>query len=227
MPANFLDELFFEGNTVQVEFRGPLLTRTVLLTTVQSIDDRIIQLGLANPDFETYPLLQPGIGLVISAREKNSMQVYYYTSTLTEFKNGNPAQLFLLRPPLIQTLSRRNFFRCDVDFPFSYWRDEAEKVEGKVVNLSASGLYGHGPHQPAFRVGMELTLEFTLPNQTQPSLIDAKLIRIQKTDNRDERGMAFHFSHPEEKLQNEIIKYLFFRQRELIQKGLIKIGTIQ
>lgn len=226
MPANFLDELFYPGNTVQIEYRETLLSKVVLLTSVESISEETIRLQLMPTDSPAFTPIKAGTGLAISVREKNTNQVYFYTSELIEHQTGNPSLLIIRRPPLIQTLSRRNFFRCDVDFQF-YCEVEAVKYKGKAVNLSASGLYGIIHKELPLKPGDILPLELFLPTLSEPLAVEAKIIRFQKIEGDNNWGLALHFTNPEEKFQNIITKYLFQRQRELIKKGRIKIGTIQ
>ncbi|HYH04462.1 MAG TPA: PilZ domain-containing protein [Bacillota bacterium] len=226
MPANFLDELFYPGNTVQIEYRQNLLSKVVLLTSVESISEETIRLRLMQTDSETFSPIKTGTGLAVSAQEKNTTQVYFYTSEFIEHQPGNPSLLIIRRPSLIQTISRRNFFRCDVDFQF-YYAVEDRKYRGQVENLSASGLYGVIKDSTQLKPGVILPLELNLPTLTEPLTVEAKIIRVQKVEGEDKWGLALHFNNPGEKFQNVIIKYLFQRQRELIKKGLIKIGTIQ
>lgn len=226
MPGNFLDELFYPGNTVQVEYYENPRSKLVILTSVQSISDQTIQLLVTNEANANQTPVKPGIILLLKVREKSTAQVYYYSSKLIEYRPGNPVLLVIKRPPLSQTLSRRNFFRCEVDFPFSFWVNKQE-VKGQVKNLSASGLYGTFEVKLNLKLGMILPIEFKLPTYEEPISLEAKIVRSHKTDQKGVWGIALHFHNQQEKIENIIIKYLFQRQRELIQSGQIKVAQIE
>jgi c-di-GMP-binding flagellar brake protein YcgR len=226
MPANFLDELFYPGNTVQLEFRPDFVHKTVILTAVVNITDDVLQLALPLDRNQYFTPIKIGTCLTLSTREKNSTKIYYYTTELLEHHEGNPSILTLKRPTFIQNTSRRNFFRCDVDLIFYYWLEE-NCYRGQVINLSASGLYGIIETNRQLNPGGILPLKILLPSLEEPLSIEAKIIRIVKTDKSGYSGIALHYHNPTEKIQTLFTKYLFQRQRELIQEGRIKIGQIK
>jgi c-di-GMP-binding flagellar brake protein YcgR len=226
MSDNFIDELFYPGNTVQVEYRENLTAKKILLTIVNSIDEEHIHLIYPPEDSNDSAVSIPvGTGMILCVREKNTTQIYYYSSRLIEHKSGNPDLLVMERPSFAQYASRRNFFRCDVDFPFYYWI-EKQQYKGLTCNLSASGMYGIIQYDPQLKPEMILQLEIPIPLIPAPLGCEARIIRLSPAENPDQRGVALHFENPDEKLQNELTKYLFQRQRELIKKGMIKIGRI-
>jgi c-di-GMP-binding flagellar brake protein YcgR len=228
MPANLIDELFYPGATIQIEFRLSPTAKQLLLTSVDSLTDDVIKLLLPLTEDDPFTPVPVGTKIVLSVREKKTTQIYYYTAELLEHCVGNPSLLVVRRPSPIQFSSRRNFFRCEVDFYF-YYRNEEEYYRGQAVNLSASGLYGIincNPHlSPGGLIQLEIPL-FSLNDSGEPLTVEARIIRIEQTDRPDQSAIAVHFHNPPEKAQNLITKYLFQRQRELIQKGMIKIGRI-
>jgi c-di-GMP-binding flagellar brake protein YcgR len=226
MPKNFMDELFYPGNTVQLEFRPDFIAKTILLTSVVNITDELLQLALPLAEDEKFNPIKPGTLLTLSAREKHSTKIYYYTAELLEHHDGNPSILILRRPAFIQNTTRRNFFRCEVNFLFYYWLKE-DCYRGRVMNLSASGLYGIIETNRHLNPGGLLQLEIMLPILDEPLNVEARIIRFDKTYQLGHSGIALHYHNPTEKIQNLITKYLFQRQRELIQEGRIKIGRIQ
>jgi c-di-GMP-binding flagellar brake protein YcgR len=226
MPTNFMDELFYPGNTVQLEFRTDLLAKTILLTRVISIDDERLQLELPLDQDEPFTPIKIGTLLTLSARERDSVKVYYYTTELLEHQPQNLSLIIVKRPSFVQNMSRRNFFRCDVDLLFYYWLEET-CYRGRAVNLSASGLFGIIDTNPELDTDNIIPLEIMLPTGDEALAVEGKIIRIVKTDQPETSGIAFHYHNPTEKLQNQITKYLFQRQRELIQEGRIKIGRLQ
>lgn len=225
MPGDFIDELFYPGNTVQVEYRENISAKQILLTMVDSIDENRIYLLYPVEPNEPFVSIPSGTGMILCVKEKNTTQIYYYSSRLVEHKNANPALLVVERPSFAHAASRRNFFRCEVDFPFYYWVED-QKYKGLACNLSASGLYGIIQYNPQLQPKMVLQLELRVPLIPSSLSCEARIIRINPAEKPDLRGIALHFENPNEKLQNELTKYLFQRQRELIKKGMIKIGRI-
>jgi c-di-GMP-binding flagellar brake protein YcgR len=226
MPENFMDELFYSGNTVQIEYRPDFITKTILLTRVLNITDDSLQLELPLAENEPFAPIKLGTQLTLSAREKKSTKIYYYNTELLNHQPGNPSLLTLKRPSFIQNTSRRNFFRCEVSLLF-YYKFEEDYYRGRIINLSASGLYGIIETNHLLNPGGILPLEIIIPIFEEPLIAEGKVIRINKTDKAESSGIALHFYHPTEKLQNQLTKYLFQRQRELIQEGRIKIGRIE
>jgi c-di-GMP-binding flagellar brake protein YcgR len=225
MPGNLIDELFYPGNTVQVEYRENITAKRILLTVVSGIDEESIKLISPEELNDPFVSIPSGTGMILCVKERNTTQIYYYSSRLVKQINGNPALLVVERPSFAQVASRRNFFRCDVDFPFYYWVEE-RKYKGWASNLSASGMYGIIPYDPQLKPEMILRLEIPVPLLPASLSCEARIIRLSPAEKLDQRGVALHFENPNEKLQNELTKYLFQRQRELIQKGMIKIGRI-
>ncbi|MGD8401374.1 MAG: PilZ domain-containing protein, partial [Bacillota bacterium] len=175
---------------------------------------------------EPFTPIKLGTQLTLSAREKNSTKVYYYNTELLSHQTGNPSILTLKRPSFIQNTSRRNFFRCEVSLLF-YYQFEENSYRGRVINLSASGLYGIIETNPLLNPGGILPLEIMVPPFEEPLSVEGRVIRINQTDKAESAGIALQFHHPTEKLQNQLTKYLFQRQRELIREGRIKIGRIE
>jgi c-di-GMP-binding flagellar brake protein YcgR len=221
----FIDELFYPGNNVQVEYREDLLNKKILLTTVDGIRGNYLHLFYAEEPNHPFMPIPSETGMILCAKKKNTPDIYFYTTRLLEHKNTIPAVLVVERPALIQASSRRTFFRCDVELPFYFWVDE-QKFKGQASNISAGGMYGFIPHEPHLKPGMILRLEIQIPQSVEPLIFEARIIRFHRAEKPDQRGVALEFFNPNVKLQNELVKYIFLRQRELIQKGKIKVGRI-
>ncbi|HOJ78839.1 MAG TPA: PilZ domain-containing protein [Bacillota bacterium] len=216
---SFNNELFKPGNSIQIEFRDQANVRKVYKTFI--MEANAASLTIILPEDQEINI-QPGTDLVVICKE--SSENYYFISEIIEIIPGTPPKLILNKPKQIKTYSRRNFFRCDVDLTLIYWDDSKIEKVGKVINLSASGLYAIVPYDRSLKKSALLHCQINLPTLTEPIFFDAKVIRFERTESETNQGVALSFEGINEKIENDIIKYLFQRQRELIQLGHIKVG---
>jgi hypothetical protein len=191
MPGNLIDELFYPGNTVQVEYRENITAKRILLTVVSGIDEESIKLISPEELNDPFVSIPSGTGMILCVKERNTTQIYYYSSRLVKQINGNPALLVVERPSFAQVASRRNFFRCDVDFPFYYWVEE-RKYKGWASNLSASGMYGIIPYDPQLKPEMILRLEIPVPLLPASLSCEARIIRLSHRSGRGNVGPDAH-----------------------------------
>ena len=215
----FFKKLFSCGNSLQIEFRDHSKQKKLFKTIIDKISDRELTLILP-----VSQLIPPGTKLVVIGRHDTDSQNYYFTAEVLTFHQGDPATLTISMPIPMQTSSRRRFFRCDVDLFFIYQDDTEMEYRGRIINLSASGLFAIVKNHPSLRISQILTCQLHLPTSVEPLRFEGKIIRIETVENDDEIGIALDFVNVSEKIQNEITKYLFQRQRELIKMGHIKAG---
>jgi len=213
------DELFHVGNIVQIEFRDEFQKKIVSKTRVVKSEPDSLEL-LLPADF---PIpVKAGLKIMITCHI--SPRNYYFNSKVMRSK-ANPPSLVITRPAVIQAVSRRSFFRCEVELTLTYLSKKDEPKIGIVFNLSASGLFAHIKQDHLLKVGAVIEGEITLPTQPETLNFKAKVTRLEKIDN-EAQGVALSFQTIDEKFENVIIKYLFQRQRELIKLGHIKAGKI-
>jgi len=222
MDSNFLfKKLFNSGNSLQIEFRDHSKQKKLFKTVIEKMGDREVTLIL--PVSQQIP---PGTKLVVIGRHDADLKNYYFTAEILAFHQGDPATITISMPVTMQTTSRRRFFRCDVDLFFIYQDDTETEYRGRIVNLSASGLFAIVKDNPSLKLHQIITCQLHLPTSVEPIRFEGKVIRVESTENDDEKGIALDFVNISEKIKNEITKYLFQRQRELIKMGHIKAGRI-
>lgn len=224
MTNNTAQKLFSPGSQLLIEFEDSHQNKNIYKTVIKNVSEGVIHLQL--PSAQSVP---------IAAQTKLSVylghvtQSYFFNALVISYQPGNrpsPPVLTITWPEQIETLSRRKFFRCDVELPFHYEDHQYLNQAGRVINLSASGLLAVISHDPHLEINMILNCKFQLPTLTDFLKFEGKIIRLDKVENPSEQGIALNFEAVSEKFQNEVIKYLFFRQRELINERQIKAGHV-
>lgn len=224
MPNNTAKKLFKIGSQLLIEFEDNHQNRNIYRTRISEVNDAEIALQL--PPAQSVPI-EPQTKLAIYLGHVS--QGYYFNAAVIAYQPGNPSlppTLIISWPEQIATLSRRKFFRCDVELPFYYQDHRYQEHSGRVINLSASGLLAVVGHNPQLGINMVFNCRFEMPTLTEPLEFEGKIIRLDKTENPSEQGIALNFEDITEKFQNEVIKYLFQRQRELINERQMKAGQV-
>ena len=213
------EEIFQSGNFVQIEFYDENDKKIIYFTYVHCLEKD--KLTLMMPLKETsLEQLKPGTKMNIVYRNENEQRDYIFSSRFIETKMELPV-LIINRPPENQFQIGRKFFRCDVKLPFSYFLSHKE-LHGEVLNLSASGLLAQVEKSSnTFELETVLTCQIILPTAPKPILLVGKITRIEGKGQYQEIALSFEYTSKE--LQDQITKYLFTRQRALINLGHIKL----
>lgn len=96
-------------------------------------------------------------------------------------------QLQVRRPERIQNLPRRDYFRVKTMLPVLV----DEELKGTFRDMSASGgLIGFREPQ-RFEVSQVLELEFTLPDDREPTIVEAEVVRLAGTEERPRISVRF------------------------------------
>jgi len=125
-------------------------------------------------------------------------------------------------PEKIEKLPRRSYFRLNVDCPLAVGGEV--DIEGRVINLSGNGLMALFDEADLdyFKKGEKYILCIELPSSDMPLEFKAEAVRVMNPKKDKNRPtVAFHFPNIPESLRDEIISYLFQRQRRLIKMGII------
>lgn len=152
-------------------------------------------------------------GSEVNLTQDSSPKAYAAMVQVIETKPGEPPLLYTTQPQKIAKVSRRRFFRVEVDLPMS-----AGGVSGRVTNLSGSGLMALVPTGLA-KEGGPLEVKLELPGLPAPLPLRGKVVRLTKAN--DAERVAVHFTSLTERIRDEIIRYVTARQRELLSLGLL------
>lgn len=211
-------ELLQPGKTVYLEFYDESGKKLIYRTSILSFESE--QLSLLTPKND-YILekIKPGTRIMVICRYERDYHDYVFTTKLIKIEAEHPL-LLISKPAELGFNIGRNFFRCEVKLPFLCF-NKKEKYIGEITNLSANGLYAI--LKPDFQIepGATLTCQIVLPNSNEPLLFVAKVVRVVK--NQNSQGIGLNFPHITKNIQDQITKYLFQRQRALINLGQIRI----
>lgn len=209
-----IERLFRPGKKIEIELddeRGN--KRTYQTVIIRNINKDHLSLLLSNKE-ESIRGLKPGAKISINCDE---LCKFVFITELIEVKSGEYPLLIAQCPTEIHYSSRRRYFRCDVNFPFSFFYKQ-EQYKGDVLDLSVSGLRATTYSQFNLQQGMFLTCKFVLPTTAKPVLLVAKITRVDKNTEYQEIGLCFQ--NPSRDIQSQITQFLFQRQRILINQNL-------
>lgn len=117
----------------------------------------------------------------------------------------------------IRKIQRRNFFRLLTSMDIVIRKADDVVVEKtKTVDISGGGIKLLSKQN--FEVNDIVKLDFKL--ESKEFSFDAKVVKIDNTDIRDIKEISLQFIDILEKDRNEIIRFIFDKQREGIKKGM-------
>jgi c-di-GMP-binding flagellar brake protein YcgR len=205
------------GKNVQLELLDENGKKIIYRTSIWSFEDDQLSLLIPSND-KILKSTQPGSKITIVCRSDGDSHDYIF---ITEFIRVDLEQPLLIinKPSKLEFSIGRNFFRCEVNLPF-HWFESKGKCKGEVINLSASGLYAIINPDTNLTPGMVITCQIVVPN-ILPLIIVAKVMRVVKKENF--QGVALNFQFIDQNIQDHIMKYLFQKQRALLNVGQIRV----
>ncbi|MGE5583436.1 MAG: flagellar brake protein [Bacillota bacterium] len=215
---NALKEFLKPGKNVQLEFTADNGRKLIYRTVVWDFDQDQLRLLLPKND-AFFNNLAPDTKVTLICRNDTEENDYVLATQFIKTEPGQPL-LVIEKPADIKFTVGRRFFRCEVNLPFDGFLKK-DKFKGQVINLSANGLYAIINPTLQMEPGSILTCRMLLPTSNEPLLFVGKVIRIVRKENF--QGVGLSFEHATKILQDQITKYLFQRQRALINLGQIKI----
>ena len=214
-----IDQLFQPGAKIEIELDDKFGNKRNYQTMIiRSINKDYLSLLLSDKN-EPVNNLKPGVQVSLNC---DAQCKFVFVSELIGTKNREHPVLTVLRPTQIHYSSRRRFFRCDVDFPFSFFYKQ-DHHKGDVIDLSVSGMGAKTCSEFAMQPGMCLTCKFVLPTTGRPVMLVAKVTRVHQDTEYQEIGLCFQ--NPSREVQSQITQYLFHRQRILINQNLKNKAT--
>ncbi|MGP1599210.1 flagellar brake protein [Peptoanaerobacter stomatis] len=117
----------------------------------------------------------------------------------------------------IRKIQRRNFFRLLTSMDIAVRKINGVVVENtKTVDISGGGIRLLSKQD--FEINDIVRLDFQL--ESKEFSVDAKVVKIDYTDVRGTKEVSLQFIDILEKDRNEIIRFIFDKQREGIKKGM-------
>ncbi|MDK2926563.1 MAG: hypothetical protein PWR31_253 [Bacillota bacterium] len=135
--------------------------------------------------------------------------------------------LIVTRPEVLGKMQRRSFIRLEVSLPVTVRVLDVkegvppqvrEEVKAVTVDLSAGGVLLAFPHELARDTWVELDLFLAAEKLT----LRGRVRRVAPAAGRGGPArLGVEFVEPHPRQQDKIVKFIFERQRELRQKGLL------
>ncbi len=203
-----VEDVFKLGNTINIQFSdqiGQIKECQVLIKNIiKGMKEDKLYLEFSEKDFVV--LINKGSELTVwyltEEGEKRQFATY-----IIEQKLRDDQSLVLAKPMAIDYTSFRRYHRVDVDLPFRYF--VGDKVySGKVVNLSACGLFAIIEPQIIIKEGSILQFEFDLPKNSRPTHLSGRIIRDELIGNPIKQGIAIDFEHIDKYDQAELMVFV-------------------
>lgn len=118
---------------------------------------------------------------------------------------------------------KRNFVRLDVMCPIEYYKLDDDVLEPQIFKATSSDLSGGGMRfhsKEIIELDTELEMKLNLPSHDQVSVC-GKVVRCFPMDTVPGYSIGVEFILLDKKDREKVIKFIFDRQRELRQKGLL------
>jgi c-di-GMP-binding flagellar brake protein YcgR len=174
-----------------------------------------------------YVKLAPGQRLLLSVNRRNN-PYFFETSVVGEQWVEGQQQTLLRRPADNAGVALRKTVRVPVtiaDGQF-WWEERGRKfgptTPGQLVDLSAGGM--QVVTRTGLPVGATVLSRFTLSRQLGHLMVDARVLRDY--ERTSDVGVSSHRAHLQfvdltDKDRDRLIKFVFQRERELRQKGVL------
>ncbi len=203
-----VEDVFKLGNTINIRFSDQIGQIKDCQARIKNIIKGMKEdkLYLEFSDKEIVALINKGTELTVcyftEEGEKRQFGTY-----IIEQKLRDDQSLVLAKPVAIDYTSFRRYHRVDVDLPFRYFIGE-KVYNGKVVNLSACGLFAIIEPQIIIKGGSVLQFEFNLPRNSRPTRLSGKVIRDELIGNPIKQGIAIDFEHIDKYNQAELMVFV-------------------
>jgi c-di-GMP-binding flagellar brake protein YcgR len=148
---------------------------------------------------------------------------YAFVTPILGRKWQNIPLLVIQKPETFIKIQRRSYMRLPVKLEV-YFRiagDESDFKKGETIDISGGGALVIT--EETIEEGQILELEMYLPNR-KPFFCKAKIIRLLEKAKKkgDKNKIAIEFYEITEGKRDQIINYIFEKQREWIRKGLFQ-----
>lgn len=191
-------------------------------TRVEDINETSIVIAMPI-DKGNYVPLRPGSEVIIWHWDNSASYAHYCK---VKERLVEPIPLVFLEWPPYQTkkIQRRGFVRVPVNLQLEYMLDneqEKEEIYHKALIRDLSGGGTQFTSKNKLIKGDILKIKLFLPNETINCKARIMWVYTEIRDKTERFLIGIKFIDLPEKVREQIIKYVFQRQRELIQKGVL------
>jgi c-di-GMP-binding flagellar brake protein YcgR len=216
-------KVFEAGHAATIELGGP---EEAYPTRIEEVRGDYLVVGTPMLRRE-YVQLDPGQKVLLSVVRRNNPYFFETTISGTEWLDGQ--QVTLLRRPADNAgITLREHVRVPVTISDGqFWWEMSDRkfgptVTGQLVDISAGGM------QVVTKTGLptdtRVLCRFTLSRQAGHLMVDARVLRDY--ERTSDVGVTSHRAHCQfmdlpDKDRDRLIKFIFARERELRQKGVL------
>lgn len=187
------------------------------------LDDDILEIrGPLHKNYFVFVSRKEKIRIIFVVKDKGKYQFD------AEILNINYEGVYSLKIRRISEITKhqlRKYFRFDVSIPvkkyFTIIEDNEEKIleeNCRTKDISGGGMKLYTNYQ--HNVGDIITCEFEVDKHLITT--KAKVVRVEEVDTFEfDFALGVEFKDIEERNRDRIIKFIFTKQRELIEKGMI------
>ena len=174
------------------------------------------------PPFQQGFTLPPRIGRVISAKVISERVPYLFEATLLQYVSGQFPLWEISKPEEARKIQMRDNVRLSIILDTKLERlDSAGVSTGKIIStltkdLSAGGIQVVLPEHVPMGTRLKVTLPLT-PGLVIETVGDVVRVLPPVTD-ADKLAAGIKFVNLDEKIQNQVIKYIFAKEAEKRQK---------
>lgn len=180
-----------------------------------SMEDSYLSISIPISKGEIVPIRN---GTPLSVIFVGPEAMYQFESRVLKRKRGKVPSLLISLPENFRRIQRREFFRLKVNIPLLFRKQEGGEdfFEAFTLDLSGGGCKFRAEEE--LEVGETVLVRFKEEELTGLDL-EAEILRREKDDQKF--IYAARFKEIPEREQDEIIRFIFDKQRKLKKKGLL------
>lgn len=204
---------------IEIEIGGKSKVETYYSRVEEIKDDSLTYVIMRPIAKGSYTYLFPGQELRVIFYRKDAK--YYFDAIVlkgTQNIKDNFIEIGMVSE--IQKLQRRNYFRLDTVVPVEvtiYDSDKNERtITANTIDISGGGLKILSKY--SLEEGSNVDIKMQIP-KIDTKKIDAKVIRtIKSLNNQDMYEIALEYADIDINTRQDIISYIFSKQREILKK---------
>lgn len=166
------------------------------------------------------------IGDLITVSYNDDNAIYSFDAQVDRRQGGVDQTITVQTPADIRRVQRRNFVRIDVTLPMVYYTVDdtagqySSGVQTKVIDISGGGLRFESDRPLDKDLVLDLVVELGGGERISAIGQVVRSLPIEKS-GFNKYSIGIQFTIIEERDRDKIIKFIFQKQRELRQRGLM------